>query len=270
MKKLRIGIIGCGVIGSELAKACIEKFGEKVELAALCDVDPKKAASLAARIGKNIPVLSIDSLIRKSDFVIEAASAAVSADIAKRAIKAGKDVIIMSVGGLINAQDIFELARRKERYIFLPSGAISGLDGVKSASMAGIKSATLITRKPPGGLKGAPYIKANGIDLDSIKSETVIFQGSAKDAIKGFPANVNVSVALSLAGIGPERTEVKIITSPEYKTNSHEMILEGDFGRLTTKTENLPSPNNPKTSFLAALSGIATLKGALDYIKVGN
>ena len=152
----------------------------------------------------------------------------------------------------------------------MPSGAICGLDGVKSAMMGRVDRVTLITRKPPHGFQGAPYILEHNIDLNSIHEETILFQGSAKEAIRGFPQNVNVAIALSFAGIGPEKTRVRIVCSPQYKANSHEIEVEGEFGKLIAKTENVPAPQNPKTSYLAVLSTIATLKGILDYPKIGT
>ncbi|MBI4708486.1 MAG: DUF108 domain-containing protein, partial [Candidatus Omnitrophica bacterium] len=153
--------------------------------------------------------------------------------------------------------------------IYLPSGAICGLDGVKSASLGRIDKVTLTTRKPPRSLEGAPYLVSKGINLSQIKQETLLFEGTAEEAIRGFPQNVNVCATLSIAGIGPEKTRVKIITSPFYTSNIHEVEAEGAFGRLTVRTENVPSPQNPKTSYLAALSAIATLKQILEPVKIG-
>ncbi|MBA7660637.1 L-aspartate dehydrogenase [subsurface metagenome] len=176
----------------------------------------------------------------------------------------------MSVGGLLGNEDLLDLAKKKDCKIYLPSGALAGLDGVKSASVGRIDSITLTTRKPPEGLKGAPYIIRNKIDLDAIIKETVIFEGSANEAVEGFPKNINVSAALSLAGIGAEKTRVRIIADPNLKRNIHEVEVKGEFGRLVSRTENLPSPKNPKTSYLACLSAIATLKGIVSSIKIGT
>jgi aspartate dehydrogenase len=176
----------------------------------------------------------------------------------------------MSVGGLVKDKSIFSLAEEKGSRIYIPTGAISGLDCVKAAKVAGIDSAMIITRKPPKGLAGAPYILENNIDLEAIEKETIIFEGTAKEAVSAFPKNINVAAALSFAGIGIERTRVRIMASKEYKRNSHEIVIEGVFGKMTAKTENLPSPQNPKTSYLAVLSAVATLEGILGNIKVGT
>lgn len=266
---LRIGIIGCGTIGSGLAMAIEQRFKDKAKLVALCDTDRKKVVSLASKLSEPPPILSLDKLIQGCDLVVEAASASVSGDIARKALMANKDVMIMSVGGLVDS-DLFNLANQMRRCIYMPSGAICGLDGVKSALMDKISRVTLTIRKPPKGFHDAPYILENKIELNSIDKETVLFQGTAKEAIRGFPKNVNVAIALSFAGIGLEKTRVRVICSPHYTANSHEVEVEGDFGRLIARTENVPAPQNPRTSYLAVLSAIATLKGILDYSKVGT
>lgn len=266
---MKIGIVGCSTIGSGLALAIEQKFKGKASLVALCDIDKQKAASLVSKLAKAPLILPLDELIEKCDLVVEAASASISAKVARRALLASKDVMIMSVGGLVES-DVFELANVKHCHIYMPSGAICGLDGVKSATIGKISRVTLTTRKPPKGLEGAPYVVQNKIDLNSISEETIIFEGNALEAIQGFPKNVNVAVALSFAGIGLLKTRVRIVCSPEYATNTHEVEVEGEFGRLTTKTENVPAPQNPRTSYLAVLSAIATLRGILDYVRIGT
>lgn len=263
MKK--IGIVGCGTIGAFLAKRIDKDFKSLARVVGLCDVDRKKARLLADRLSRKVPVVSLESLIAKSDLIIEAASSAISAKVCKSSVEKGKDIMVMSIGGLVRkSKKLFSLARRKKARIILPSGAICGLNGVKSAGVAKIEKVTLITRKPPQGLKGAPYIVNNKIDLDSITKEEILFDGTAEEAVHAFPKNINVSALLSIAGIGPKKTKVRIVTSPEYMVNTHEIEVEGDFGRLIARTENVPSPENPRTSFLAPLSALAALKQFLD------
>jgi aspartate dehydrogenase len=269
MKK--IGIVGCGTIGSELARKVVSDFSDASELVALCDIDNDAANRLIAELDCGAVVCSMDELVEKSDLVIEAAGGKVSADVAIKSLTNGRDVLIMSVGGLLERwSDIMEAARKSSARLIVPSGALSGLDAVKAAAAAGIDSARLTTRKPPRGLTGAPFIVENNIDLDAIEEEQVIFEGTTLDAVKGFPKNINVAAALSLAGIGPEKTMVRIMTSPEYTTNSHEIEVTGAFGRLVCRTENVPSPTNPKTSYLAVLSPIATLKTILYPVRIGS
>ena len=177
----------------------------------------------------------------------------------------------MSVGGLLMHVDEFRvLAERKNKHIYVPSGAIAGLDTVKGAAEAGISRVTLTTRKPPRGFKGVPYVVQQGIDLTAITESTLIYSGSAMDAVSFFPASINVAAALSLAGFGPTRTCVRIYADPDCIRNSHEVEVVGDFGRLVTHTELLTEPNNPKTSVLAALSAIALIRRITASIVVGT
>jgi len=270
MTKIKVGIIGCGAMGSEIAKACSARLSVSMELVAICDSDEKKTELLSRELNKKVRVLTIDELIKESDLVVETASAAVSGDVAERCVMAGKECLIMSVGGLLPKIDILRQANEKKVKVHIPSGALCGIDGLKSASGGNIDSVILTTRKPPKGLVGAPYLKEKGIDVLAVKAETVIFEGSAAEAVKGFPANVNVSAVLSLAGIGAEKTRVRIVTSPDYTKNTHEVEVAGDFGKITTKTENVPSKNNPKTSALAIYSAIATLEGIAKSVRVGT
>ena len=263
MKK--IGIVGAGAIGSFFAKSVSKEFKSLAKVVAVCDTNTESAKKLSKSLPSKPVVLSLDKLIVKSDLIIEAATSLVSAKVCRAALAKGKDVLVMSIGGLLtNYKTLFELAKKKKATIILPSGAICGLDGIKAASIGKIQRVSLTTRKPPKGLKGAPFIIKNRIDLDSVDKEQVIFKGTAFDAVKAFPKNINVSALLSIAALGPKKTKVKIITSPEYMINSHEIEVEGDFGRLVTRTENVPSPENPKTSFLAPLSAVAALREFLE------
>jgi len=262
MKK--IGIIGCGAMGSEIAEYIFKNLGSKSKVAAICDIDPKKAKELSERIKPAPIITTIDELINKSDLIIETASGEVSGEIAEKADSLKKDVLIMSTGGLLKKQRLIEKINAGHSYIHISSGAICGLDGLRSAMTGAIKSVTLITRKPLKGLAGSPYLKEKNIDIEKIDKETLIYSGTAKDAIRYFPQNINVAVTLSIYGLGADRTSVKIFTSPEYTKNTHEIEVEGEFGRLWTKTENVPSRANPKTSGLAIFSAIAKLKEILE------
>lgn len=270
IKKIKVGMVGCGTIGAQIAHACMGALKDRIELTALCDSDSEKASALKAALGKGPVILKLDQLIKDCSLVIEAASASISADLLDKCIKSGKDCMIMSVGGLVGSEKLLADARAKGVKVYIPSGALCGVDGLKSASTGRIDSVTLITRKPPKGLEGAPYLKEKGLDLSSVKSETVIFEGTAEEAIKGFPQNVNVSAVLSIAGLGAKKTRVKIVTSPDYTKNIHEVEVVGEAGKIFTRTENVPSRSNPKTSELAVFSAIATLAGITDTVRVGT
>lgn len=271
-RKRKIGIVGCGTIGSYLAQAIERNFSEQAELVAICDVDKGKAGKLQAGSSFHPQILDLDTLIECCDLIIESAVASCAGEVAQKTLAKGKDIMVMSVGGILQKQaELFSVARKNRAHLYIPSGAIAGLDAVQAAAVSGIDKLTLITRKPPKGLAGAPYISEHKIDLTKIKQETTIFKGTAAEAIKGFPQNINVCAALSLAsGLGSAKTEVEITTSPDYQTNIHEVEVRGRFGRLVTRTENVPSPDNPKTSFLACLSAVATLRNILDVVKIGT
>lgn len=272
MKIVRIGIVGCGTIGSKIAQTIEEKFNERAKLTALYDSDLEKAYKLESSLKrKKIAVLSLNDLLKIADLVIEASSADAAFEIAKNVISCGKDILIMSTGGIVEcAQELFNLARQNNARIYIPSGAVCGLDGIKAASLGKINKATLTTRKPPKALMGSKFILKNKINLETIKEETVIFEGPAGDAIKLFPQNINVAATLSLAGIGLENTVVRIVTSPRYVSNIHEIEIEADSGRIFCRAENVPSPDNPKTSFLAILSALAMLDEILGNVKIGT
>ena len=268
---IRVGIIGCGTIGKELAKACQKRFTEEVTLEAIADVDSAKAKKLQKELKPKPKILTYDALIKHSDLVIEAASAHHSYEIAKKALSQGKDIMVMSVGGMIGREkELLQLAKTNHCCLYLPSGGVVGIDGLKAARIGKIHRVTLTTRKPPQGFEDAPYVVKHGINLKNLKEEKVLFEGNAVAAVKGFPKNINVSATLSMAGIGPEKTKVKIIACPHMLVNVHEVYVVGDFGSFYTRTENFPSEQNPKTSRLAVLSAVATLERILKYVKIGT
>ena len=258
---VKVGIVGMGVIGTHIAKA-ISNGIPGVALAGVTVRDPATAAGHRA--------IPLDSLIRESDLVVEAATQAALKEFGPAVLSAGKHLMILSVGALVGVLD--EWARLAEKHgcrILVPSGAIAGLDGMKGAREGAITAVTMETRKPPRGLAGAPYIAEQRIDLDAITAETLIFEGPASQAVKAFPANVNVVAALSLAGIGPERTRIKLFAVPGQERNQHRITIEGEFGRLRIEIENLPS-ENPRTGKLSYLSAIAMLRELGAAVQVGN
>ena len=269
MKKRKVGIIGCGVIGSAFAKAVCGPFARQTQLSFLCDRTPEKAERLKHLLrNRSVPVVSLFKLIEASDIVIEAASASIAADVAKKGLSQGKDVLIMSVGGLLErAKDFLNPSRGR---LWIPSGAVAGIDALLAAKEGGLKQVRLITRKPPEGLREAPYFLRKKFPSIRDKKEVCIFKGSASEAVKGFPQNINVAAILSLAGIGPYKTQVEIWTSRVYSRNQHEVILKGDFGEIRTRTQNVPSPQNPKTSLLAVCSAVATLRRMLSCVQIGT
>jgi len=273
MRKLRIGIVGCGAIGGSLARSIVRDFAGQAELKALYDLAAGRAEELSKDLflEKSTVVKNLDRLISKSDLIIEAASADDSLRITKRVLRRGKDILVLSVGGLIRGiKELSDMARRSGSKVYIPSGAIAGIDALKAASLKNIKSVTLTTRKNPRSLSGVEYLAKKGIDLAKIKSDRVIFSGAASRAIKLFPKNINVAAILGIAGIGYKKTRVRLIADPKAKRNIHEILIESESARITTRTENLLHPENPKTSYLAVLSGLASLKQILEPIKIGT
>ena len=271
-RKLSIGIVGCGAIGTSLGKAINKDFSDNVRLVCLYDIVKNKSLQLAKILKKKAVVCnSLDSLIVKSDLVIEAAYANSSLSIARKALIKGRDIIIMSVGGIVShINQLNNLAKSKSAKVYIPSGAICGIDALKASSQKRIKRVTLITRKNPRSFMGSEYVRQKRVNLNKIRKDTVLFSGSAHEAIKIFPQNINVAATLSIAGIGEKRTQVEIIASPKLKRNIHEIYIESDAGKISSRVENLVHPENRKTSFLAVLSAIATLRQLLEPVRVGT
>ena len=258
---INVGIVGMGVIGRHVADA-IGKGIPGVTLAGVTVRDPAKAHGHRA--------LGLEWLIRESDLIVEAATQAALRDFGPAVLTAGKHLMVLSVGGLVGVLDEWsQLAEKHGCRILVPSGAVAGLDGMKGAREAGITSVIMETRKPPRGLAGAPWIVERKIDLDAITNETLIFEGPATEAVKAFPANVNVVAAVSLASIGPDKTRIRIYAVPGQERNQHRVTVEGEFGRLAIEIENVPS-ENPRTGKLSYLSAIAMLRELGASAQIGN
>lgn len=268
--KTKVGIIGCGAIGSKLAMI-IEKEIPEMEVFALCDIDKEKTLKLSRKFPRDIHIVSIEELIDKSDLVVESASSSVSAGIVKLGLEKAKIVLSLSAGGLIkNLAEYKRLAHLNGGRLYVPSGAVAGFDGLKAISTSKIEYVTLTTKKPIKGIKDAPFIKRNNIDLNNIKTDTLIFSGTVEEAVEEFPQNINVAASLVLSGIDSSLIIVRIVTSPNFTCNTHEIKAKGEFGQITSVCENLPDSDNPKTSFLAVLSAGAALRQIVNPIKIGT
>jgi len=270
MAKLKIGIAGCGAIGTSLAKTIVSEFSGQAELAGVYDSDARKSAALAGSLANPKSAFSnLKDLIACVDLVIEATRLEAACDIVKDTLLSSKSILVMSVGGIVKEYKELEvLARKNNSRIFIPSGAICGIDGVKALACGKLTKVILTTKKPPGSFKGVPFI--TGKNLDDIKEDTVIFEGNALSAIEAFPQNINVAATLSIAGLGPERTMVRIVASPKVTRNTHEIEIESESGRIVAFTENVVHPDNPKTSYLAVLSAVAVLKQILTPLRIGT
>lgn len=270
MASKKIGIVGCGTIGQKVAVELDKGSVPGSHLTAISSRNLDKVRVFAETLETPPLVVELKDLVPVVDLVVEAATGDALEEIAYETLSQGKDLLALSCGALLERDDLFDLAQEHGATIYIPSGAIAGLDGVASAAAGRIDSIRMITRKPPSGLKGAPGVLASGVDLETIVEPTVIFDGPVKEACKLFPANVNVSAALSMAGVGPHETTICIYADPTVDRNTHEIQVEGEFGKLTIKIENVPSSTNPKTGVLSALSALATLKRITGTVRVGT
>lgn len=265
---MKVAVAGLGVIGRAICRALDDGIDGLV-LAGVTARDRAKGERFLSTLARPVPFLSLDPLIAAADLIVEASTQAHLAEIAPRALAAGKDLVVLSCGALLGREDWVKLAREKRCRILVPSGAIAGLDGVKGAAVGAVTSVTMETRKPPEGLAGAPGIVERGIDLGGVREETLVFEGPATEACRAFPANVNVLAALSLAGIGPERTRTRIYAVPGLTRNTHRVRVEGEFGALSIEIQNVPS-ENPRTGKLSYLSTIALLRDLGASLRVGT
>jgi len=268
-KPLSVAIGGFGAIGMAVARRLDAGIGG-LRLAAVSARDVRAASGRMAGFAKPVPVVAAGELAAHGDIVVECAPAAVFAEIAEPALKAGRIFMPLSVGQLLSHPEYEEMARDHGARIIAPTGALLGLDAVRAAAEGAIESVTMVTRKPPQGLAGAPYLEEQGISLDGLTAPLKIFDGTAREGARGFPANVNVAAALSLAGIGPDRTRLEIWADPAVTRNTHTIRVEADSARFEMKIENVPSEENPRTGKLTALSVIAALKGLVAPLKIGT
>jgi len=266
---LKVGILGVGAIGRVIAKA-LDEHQLEAELVALADQDRARAEALSSGLSCHPPVVCVDEMIDRCELAVEAASQAALPEFVPKALACGRDMLIMSVGGLLGREEWFREAGEKNCRIFVPSGAIAGLDGIKSASIGKIEMAQLTSRKPVAALRGSKYVADRGIDLDGFTEDAVIFEGTAEEAARAFPATSNVAASLRLAVDATVPVRVRVVAVPGGNENVHEIRVQGEFGKLTMKVENVPSKSNPKTSQLAAFSAVATLKNLTRALRVGT
>ena len=260
-----IGIVGCGAVSQGLLKAS-ESGVLTLPVSGITSRTKEKAQKFLSTLKKAPEYYTREKLITKSDLIVEAAGGDVVPDLARETFSSGKDLMVISIGALIDCPDIIELAKKYGCKLYAPSGAIAGLDGIKSASIGRIDKVTMITRKPLMALEGSPYLVERGITVLGLTEEKEVFYGTAREAC---PANVNVSAAVSFAGIGPDKTKIRIIAVPGLERNCHDIEVEGEFGRLAIHIENIPT-ENPRTGRLTVMSIIRTLQGIIDPLQVGT
>lgn len=252
-----LGILGCGAIANSIVND-MSSDHNGITIKYFYDHDIEKAKKLAT-VANGIYVSDIEKMIANVDLVLEAASPSSVEDHGLKILENGKNIIIMSIGALMDEKlrnQMIKVANDSNSKIFIPSGAIVGLDGIKAASAGKINKVNLTTRKPPRSL------------CKEVDKEEILFEGKASEAVKLFPANINVAATLSIAC--NMDIDVKIIVDPKIDKNIHEVTVQGDFGEFKTRTENLACETNPKTSLLAVYSVIKLLKSSNESLVMGT
>ena len=264
----RVAIAGFGAIGKVVA-AALDRGLDGLALTAVSARDLGRAEAAMAGFARPVPVLPLARLGEEAEIVVECAPAAVLREIAEPALAAGRTLMVLSCGALLDNFGLVELARKNGGRVMVPTGALLGLDAVQAAAQGEVARIHMVTRKPPNGLDGAPYLLAHGISVADLAEAKRVFAGTAREAAKGFPANVNVAAALALAGIGPDRTTIEIWADPAVTRNTHRIEVEADSVRLAMQIENVPS-ENPKTGRLTPLSVIALLRKLASPLAIGT
>ncbi len=273
VKYRRLGIVGCGAIGSLVARL-LEKKKSSFRVTVLFDTFISTSKSLANNLKSKPKVCrNLKDIFRHCDIVLEAASVRAALQVAEASLQKRKPLVMMSTGGfLLNQKRLTDLAEKYRTKIYLPSGALCGLDGLKAARQIGkIRSLRITSTKPPRGFEGAPGLTpAQRLSLYKSRSPFCLYTGDVWGAIKRFPANVNVAATTALAAGKPGKLKVRVMADPKAKLNQHEIRVVGDFGELTAITRNRPSKQNPKTSALAIQSALALFERLENYVEVGN
>ena len=267
LEKIPVALVGCGTLGSLVAAELNKGSAGPYSLIAALDASPDKTAAVTATSGGKVCSTLDELLAAKPRYVIEAATAQVFKSIALPVLRSGADLVVLSAGALVD--DEFVVALRREakelgRIVHIASGAIGAFDLAQAAKAAGGLTCRMETEKPPSGLEGAPYLKGRALSKESAE---VLFEGSAREAIAAFPKNVNVVTAMSFATMGVDSVRASIISNPARTLNKHSIVLEGAFGRAKCEIEIRPSPENPRSSMLAAYSVVALLRKLTDPIR---
>ena len=271
---MRVGIIGGGTIARlVLEHIAAGELGEASVVGILGRGASGRALGLVQEF--RVPlVTSVEALLeRHPDVVVEAASHEAVRDHAAALLRQGIAVIVLSAGALCDDALRAQLERAAQgggALLYVPSGGIAGLDALKAACVAGVDEVTIAVTKPPAAWKNIPYVEEMKIDLEHLSAPCTVYDGPAREGVPLFPANVNIAAALSLAGIGFDRTRLKVVADPALTRNTHFIEIRGKSGNISIKVENVPAPDNPKTAWLACYSALAALKLAKSPVRYGT
>lgn len=258
---MRIGMLGCGNIGTFLLQKLNESNATE-KIVAIHSRNYEKTTMIAEKYDAK-SYKTIEAFVQADlDLIVEVATIEVVKDTAINILKNGIPLIVSSIGAFSEGKFLQQVKRTSAQYktnVFIPSGAVGGLDLLQSANILnGLQSVQLTTRKPAHSLQGA----------ENITASKVVFEGSAKEAVELYPRNMNVAIAISLAGIGSEKTIVRLIADQNVEKNIHTITAHGDFGELSLEVSNEAMPQNPKTSYLAALSVLSSVKEQSRRLKI--
>lgn len=261
---LRVLLLGAGSIARTVAQAVADGELPGVEVVAVVGGStPPSQRTLHTAALVAAPVVDLEAgLALGADWVLEAAGGAALRAHLTTLVASPVGLIVMSIGALLEPSvwQQVQAKRAAGSRVLLPSGSIGGLDAVAALNALGhLERVSITTAKAPAGLANAPYVVNSGLQLSQTAAQ-VLFEGSAVDAVKAFPSNVNVAAALSLAGIGGERTRVTVVSDPSLTRTRHTIEAEGSSGRVSVQVESSPNPLNPGSSYLSALSAIAHLR----------
>ncbi len=266
---MKVAIAGFGTIGQAVARGIQDRLPD-LELVALAGRDAAKTRAEAARLAHPVPVMESGGLPGVAEVIVECVPATAFRAVAEPAIQAGRTLVTVSGAALLDNMDLAETARETGGRIILATGALLGLDAVRAAAFGTIEEARIVTRKPPRSLQSAKYVVEHGLDLESLTEPLRLFEGSAREGARDFPANVNVAAALALAGAGPDATRLEIWADPGVTRNTHRVFVESDCARMEMSIENVPSEENPGTGKITALSVLAALDSLTTHLRVGT
>jgi aspartate dehydrogenase len=267
---MKIGIAGIGAVGAEVARSLDRDDAPKCQLAGVAARTPARVAELNRTLKQPVQAFDFATLAAQSDCVVEALPPALFGELAETVLRAGKCLIALSASQLIGRDDLIALARESGGRILVASGAILGLDALNAAHIGKIHAVKIITRKPVNGLIKAPYVVRSGIDLTKLKEPQKIIAGSVTEVACEFPANVNVAAAISLAGLGSDRTRMEVWADPSLKKNLHSVEVSSDSSDFKMSIQNEPSTENPATEVITAQSVIALLRRFHSTLYVGT
>lgn len=268
-RKRTVAVAGLGAVGLTVARS-LDLGIPGLKLVAVSARNAERARAITAGFQHSVPIKDLDQLGGVADIVVECLPPAAFPLVAEPALKAGRTLVVISVGALLAYPHVVNMAQTFGGEIVVPTGALLGLDAVQAAAQGTIHSIRMVTRKPPAGLAGAPYLAEKHIDVNDLTEPLMVFEGTVREAIKRFPANVNVAVALSLAGIGPDKTRMEIWADPTIDRNRHTISIDSDSACFEMSISNIPTLENPATGKITALSVVAALKKMSSALRIGT